>query len=124
MMATTTAERGTIESRKEPRYSVTWRGRLILPNGQVQEVRVRDISEKGVGLLADQPLPSNTVMQLVLGVPDLQDMTRIMAVPVSINSAYVVMQSHDFRVGGTWINLSASVRNLLQDWMRKLSYKL
>jgi len=59
----------------------------------------------------------------VLGVPDLQDMTRIMAVPVRINTAYVVMQSHDFRVGGTWIDLSSSVRTLLQDWMRKLSYK-
>ncbi|MEX8493876.1 PilZ domain-containing protein [Sphaerotilus sp.] len=123
-MMATTLERGSIESRKEPRFTVTWRGRLILPGGQVQEVRVRDISEKGVGLLADQPLPSNTVMQLVLGVPDLKDLTRIMAVPVRINSAYVVMQSHDFRVGGTWIDLSGSVRTLLQDWMRKLSYKL
>jgi hypothetical protein len=117
------SERGSIEGRKEPRYSVTWRGRLVLPDGRVHEVRVRDISEKGVGLLTDQPLPSNTVMQLVLGVPDLQDMTRIMAVPVRINTAYVVMQSHDFRVGGTWIDLSGSVRTLLQDWMRKLSYK-
>jgi hypothetical protein len=44
-------------------------------------------------------------------------------VPVRINSAYVVMQNHDFRVGGTWIDLSSSVRTLLQDWMRKLSYK-
>ncbi|MEY4907914.1 MAG: hypothetical protein RL260_1632 [Pseudomonadota bacterium] len=122
-MMATTPERNSIDSRKEPRFSVTWRGRLTLPDGQVQEVRVRDISEKGVGLLADFPLPSNTVMWLVLGVPDLKDMARIMAVPVRINSAYVVMQSHDFRVGGTWIDLSDSVRALLQDWIRKLSYK-
>jgi PilZ domain len=123
-MMATTPERNSIDSRKEPRFSVTWRGRLTLPDGQVQEVRVRDISEKGVGLLADFPLPSNTVMWLVLGVPDLKDMARIMAVPVRINSAYVVMQSHDFRVGGTWIDLSDSVRTLLQDWIRKLSYKV
>ena len=123
-MMATTPERGSIESRKEPRYSVTWRGRLTLPDGQVLEVRVRDISEQGVGLLSDHPLPSNTVMPLVLGVPDLRDLTRIMAVPVRINSAYVVMQSHDFRVGGTWIDLSDTVRALLQDWIRKLSYKL
>jgi hypothetical protein len=122
-MMATTPERNSIDSRKEPRFSVTWRGRLTLPDGQVQEVRVRDISEKGVGLLADFPLPSNTVMLLVLGVPDLKDMARIMAVPVRINSAYIVMQSHDFRVGGTWIDLSDSVRALLQDWIRKLSYK-
>jgi hypothetical protein len=123
-MTATTPVRGTIDSRKEPRYSVTWRGRLVLPDGQVQEVRVRDISEKGVGLLADFPVPSNTVMQLVLGVPDLRDLTRIMAVPVYINTAYVVMQSHDFRVGGTWVDLGDSVRELLQGWTRKLSYKL
>lgn len=123
-MMATTPERGSIESRKEPRYSVTWRGRLTLPGGQVLEVRVRDISEQGVGLLSDHPLPSNTVMPLVLGVPDLRDLTRIMAVPVRINSAYVVMQSHDFRVGGTWVDLSDSVRALLQDWIRKLSYRL
>ncbi|MDZ7856447.1 PilZ domain-containing protein [Sphaerotilus sp.] len=118
-----TPTRGSIESRKEPRFSVTWRGRLTLPDGQVQEVRVRDISEKGVGLLSDLPLPSNTVMLLVLGVPDLKDLSRIMAVPVHINTAYVVMQSHDFRVGGTWIDLNDTVRTLLQGWMRKLSFK-
>jgi hypothetical protein len=123
-MMTTTPVRGSIESRKEPRFNVTWRGRLTLPDGQVHEVRVRDISEKGVGLLTDFPLPSHTAMLLVLGVPDLKDMTRIMAVPVHINSAYVVMRSHDFRVGGTWIDLSDSVRALLQDWIRKLSYKV
>ncbi|WP_294001008.1 PilZ domain-containing protein [Sphaerotilus sp.] len=123
-MMATTPERNSIDSRKEPRFSVTWRARLTLPDGQVHEVRVRDISEKGVGLLSDFPLPSNTVMQLVLGVPDLKDMTRLMAVPVRINSAYVVMQSHDFRVGATWIDLSDAVRTLLQDWIRKLSYKV
>jgi hypothetical protein len=123
-MMVNTPTRGSIESRKEPRFSVTWRGRLTLPDGQVQEVRVRDISEKGVGLLSDLPLPSNTVMLLVLGVPDLKDLSRIMAVPVHINTAYVVMQSHDFRVGGTWIDLNDTVRTLLQGWTRKLSYKL
>lgn len=122
-MMATTADRGSIDHRKEPRFSVTWRGRLTLPDGQVHEVRVRDISEKGVGLLSEVPLPGNTVMRLVLGVPDLKDMTRIMAVPVQINSAYVVMQSHDFRVGATWIDLGEAVRTLLQDWIRKLSYK-
>lgn len=121
-MASTPAP-GSIESRKEPRYSVTWRGRLTLPNGTVQDVRVRDISEKGVGLLSDLPVPGNTVMQLVLGVPDLRDLTRIMAVPVRINTAYVVMQSHDFRVGGMWIDLSDSVRELLHHWTLKLSFK-
>ncbi|MEY2874819.1 MAG: hypothetical protein RLZZ373_2190 [Pseudomonadota bacterium] len=123
-MMVTTSVRGSIDSRKEPRFSVTWRGRLTLPDGQVQEVRVRDISEKGVGLLSDDPLPGNTVMLLVLGVPDLKDLSRIMAVPVHINTAYVVMQSHDFRVGATWIDLSDSVRELLQGWTRKLSYRL
>ena len=123
-MTTSTPVRGSIESRREPRFTVTWRGRLTLPDGQVQEVRIRDISEKGVGLLSDLPLPSNTVMLLVLGVPDLKDLSRIMAVPVHINSAYVVMQNHDFRVGGTWVDLNDTVRTLLQAWTRKLSYKL
>jgi hypothetical protein len=123
-MMVNTPVRGSIESRKEPRFSVTWRGRLTLPDGQVQEVRVRDISEKGVGLLSDLPVPSHAAVLLVLGVPDLKDLTRIMAVPVRINTAYVVMQSHDFRVGGTWIDLNDTVRTLLQGWTRKLSYKL
>ena len=120
-MASTPAP-GSIESRKEPRYSVTWRGRLTLPNGTVQDVRVRDISEKGVGLLSEHPVPGNTVMQLVLGVPDLRDLTRIMAVPVRINTAYVVMQGHDFRVGGLWVELTPPVRELIQAWIRKLSF--
>lgn len=115
-------DRGTVDHRKEPRHSVTWRGRLTLPNGEVTEVRVRDISDQGVGLLCERPVPGHTILSLLLGVPDLGDLSRIMAVPVEIDTAYVVMQGHDFRVGGLWVELTPPVRELIQAWIRKLSF--
>src|ERR1700761_1705654 len=69
------------EGRKEQRVKVSWPARVQLPSGKVLELRVRDLSESGVGLVTDQHIPPNTVLNFAVGVPGLHETGKI--TPVS-----------------------------------------
>ena len=58
--------------------------------------------------------------RLTLGVPDLDDPSHILAVPCTLKVMFVVMQGHDFRVGGIWANIGPQAQNFLHHWVRKL----
>ncbi|MDQ5897886.1 MAG: hypothetical protein RLZZ592_1542 [Pseudomonadota bacterium] len=120
---TTPTQRGSIDDRKEPRYQINWRARMTLPDGQVMDVRLQDISQSGVGMLSDVPVPGNSIISVVMGVPDPDNLARVMGVPVQVHIAYVVLNNHDFRVGGKWVNLNPAARDLLQAWIRRLSFQ-
>ncbi|HQY08658.1 MAG: PilZ domain-containing protein [Burkholderiales bacterium] len=110
----------SIDERREPRYNVAWRAFVDLPGGTRVEAKVRDISESGIGLLTDFALPTMSTVQLTLGVPDLHDPTRVLAVPGTLKVMFVVMQGHDFRLGGVWANLGPPAQQFLHQWVRKL----
>ncbi len=109
-----------IDERSEPRYNVTWRARIEFPDGRTLDARVRDISESGIGLVADFSVPALSQVPLTLGVPDLHDPTRILAVPATLKVMFVVMQGHSFRLGGVWSNIGPPAQQFLHQWVRKL----
>ncbi len=109
-----------IENRTEPRYLVSWRAHVQLPNGQMVEVRVKDISESGMGMISDYAVPSSRVLDITVGVPDLTDPSRLLAVPGRASIAFSVMQGHDFRVGVRWAELSPAAQELWRTWVRRL----
>jgi hypothetical protein len=110
----------SIDARREPRYNVSWRARIELPDGQFHEAKVRDISESGVGLQTEFSVTSRTNLQLTLGVPDLDDPTHVLAVPATLKVMFVVMQGHHFRVGGTWSNIGPQAQHFLHQWVKRL----
>jgi hypothetical protein len=110
----------SVDERREPRYNVSWRARVELPGGQAMDARVRDISESGVGLMTDFALPAMSTVQLTIGVPDLHDPTRVLAVPGTLKVMFVVMQGHNFRLGGVWANIGPAAQQFLHQWVRKL----
>ena len=113
--------RGTpAEGRKEPRVKVSWPARVQLPNGKVVELRVRDLSESGVGLTTDVHIPANTVLNFAMGVPGLNERTRIVPVTGTIKTTYVVVQGPDLVCGGMWVSLPSDSRELLDKWIRRL----
>ena len=109
-----------LEERREPRYNVAWRAYVELPGGTRAEAKVRDISESGIGLQTDFAVPAMSTVKLTLGVPDLHDPTRVLAVPGTLKVMFVVMQGHNFRLGGVWANLGPSAQQFLHQWVRKL----
>ena len=108
------------DSRKERRVKVSWPARVQLPNGRVLELRVRDLSESGVGLLTEHHIPPSTVLNFALGVPGLHEATKITPVTGTIKTTYVVVQGPDLCCGGMWVSLPADSRDLLDKWIRRL----
>ena len=109
-----------VEGRKEQRVKVSWPGRVQLSNGKVFELRVRDLSESGVGLLTGHRIPPDTVLNFAMGVPGLHEATKITPVTGTIKTSYVVVQGPDLVCGGTWVTLPAESRELLDKWIRRL----
>jgi hypothetical protein len=108
------------EGRKEHRVKVSWPARVQLPDGKVIELRVRDLSESGVGLLTLQHIPPSTVLNFAMGVPDLHEASRITPVTGTIKTTYVVVKGPDLMCGGMWVSLPSAGRELLDKWIRKL----
>ena len=110
----------TAEGRREQRVKVSWPARVQLPNGKVVELRVRDLSESGMGLLTDHHIPASTVLNFAMGVPGLHEATKITPVTGTIKTTYVVVQGRDLCCGGMWVSLPAESRELLDKLIRRL----
>ncbi|HEY9024807.1 MAG TPA: PilZ domain-containing protein [Burkholderiaceae bacterium] len=108
------------DSRKELRVKVSWPARVQLPGGRVIELRVRDLSESGVGMLTEQHIPPAAVLNFVVAVPGLNDGSPMTPVSGTIRTTYVVVKGVDLFCGGTWVNLPSSGRDLIDKWIRKL----
>ncbi len=121
-MSTGPLAQGSIDNRREPRYPVAWPARLELGQGQVVEVKVRDISESGLGLRCERPMPEHARLKIVVGVPDLHDPTRLQAVPGTVQLVFVVMSGHEWRLGAQWAELGEPARQLLKQWITKLRF--
>ena len=108
------------DSRKEQRVKVSWPARVQLPNGRVIELRVRDLSESGVGLLTEHHIPPATVLNFAVGVPSLNEGGKMTPVSGTIKTTYVVVKGLDLFCGGTWVSLPSDGRDLLDKWIRRL----
>lgn len=111
------------DGRKEPRVKVSWPARVQLPGGKVIELRVRDLSESGVGLLTDVHIPPSTVLNFAVGVPGLHEPGKIVPVTGTIKTSYIVVQGRDMCCGGMWVSLPAEGRDILDKWIRRLRSK-
>ncbi|PXW96601.1 PilZ domain-containing protein [Sphaerotilus hippei] len=110
----------TLDSRKEPRFNVSWRARLQLAGGQEVEVRVRDISESGLGVVCDHPVTQGSVLNMTVGVPDLAETGRTLALQGRMRVMFAVMKGHDFLIGGHWAELSPAAQQLWRGWVMRL----
>jgi hypothetical protein len=108
------------ENRREQRIKVSWPGRVQLPNGRVVNLKVRDISEGGVGLLTEVHVPAYTVLNFAMGVPPLNEGGQVTPVSGTIKTTYLVVQGPDIYCGGTWVQVSSSDRDLVSKWIRRL----
>lgn len=108
-----------IEDRKEPRIPVSWRGQMSLSNGMRSQIRIRDISESGIGMVSPDPVPNMTRVSVSMNVPDLTDPSRSVTVNGSLLVAYVVIQGHDYRLGGTWVDLPPAQREMFKQIIKR-----
>jgi hypothetical protein len=123
MTASATPEPGPlapkIDDRKEPRVPVSWRGQMSLPNGMRTQIRIKDVSESGIGIVSPDPVPQMSRVAIAMSVPDLTNPSHSVALNGTLLVAYVVIQGHDYRIGGTWTDLPAAQRDMLKHIIKR-----
>ena len=107
------------DSRTDVRVKVAWPARMQLPNGHVIDLKVRDISESGVGLLSDGRIPANTVVNFEMDVPPLDERGKVTPVMGAIKTTYAVGHGSEILCGGTWQVPPAGLE-LVDMWIKRL----
>ena len=107
------------DSRTDPRVQVSWPARMQLPDGQVIELEVRDISQGGVGLMSDEPIPADTVVNFEMAVPPLDEGGESTPVKGTIKTTYAVAHGSEILCGATWQAPPAGL-DLVNVWIERL----
>ena len=107
------------DSRTNLRVEVSWPARMRLPDGRVIELKVRNISEGGVGLVGDQDIPAFTVVDFEMDAPRPDEVGKIMPVKGTIKTNYTVVQGSGILCGGTWQVPPAGLE-FVKIWIRRL----
>jgi PilZ domain len=113
-----------IDLRREPRYPVFWRARVLLPEGRTVDARTRDISHSGVALMVGELLPRSCALSLTLMVPDPTYVSPPQALMFRINAVSVVLTGQEYRIGCTWVDVTREARQLIDGWIRRLRQAL
>ncbi|MEO8057823.1 MAG: PilZ domain-containing protein [Burkholderiales bacterium] len=121
-MKDTFAPQAQVESRREQRYRVYWRANLHLPDARTIDARLSDISGDGLGLTSGEALAMGTVLPITVGVPDADGGTQLLAMQCKVRVVNVVLSGRDYRMGALWVDTPSSVRQVIENWIRKLRY--
>jgi hypothetical protein len=108
------------DSRKKLRVKVSWPARMQLPDGHVIELKVRDISEGGVGLTSDEDIPAYTVVNFAMGVPSLAEGGKETQVEGTIKTTYTLVHGSEILCGATWVEMPSAGLDLVNMWIRQL----
>ena len=107
------------DSRTNLRVKVLWPARMQLPEGRVIELKVRDVSESGVGLVSDKDIPSDTVVNFEMDVPRPDEGGKVTPVKGTIKTTYTVVHGAEILCGGTWQGPPAGLE-LVNAWIERL----
>jgi hypothetical protein len=108
------------DSRTDLRVKVSWPARMQLPDGRVIELKVRDVSRSGVGLVSDEDIPASTVVDFEMDVPVPDGGIGITPVKGTIKmTSYTVVQGPEILCGGTWQAPPAGLE-LVTLWIKRL----
>lgn len=113
-----------IDARREPRFNVHWRGRLRAADGRLIEVRTKDISDSGMGLVAAEAVPTGAMLAVTVRVPDPGGSAQLSEVSGTVQTAYVAMRGYEFIIGVVWVDRSDAGRELMSRWIGRLRYSL
>jgi hypothetical protein len=108
------------DTRREVRMHVKWAARALLADGRVVPMNVRDISERGVGLVSERPIPQHATLRVAVSVPDLHTPGRFTTVIGSVKTAHITVSGPDLIYGGVWQALEGNGSEIIRKWVLKL----
>jgi len=112
--------RAGAETRREVRMHVKWAARALLADGRVVPMTVRDISERGVGLVSDRPITQHATLRVAVAVPDINATGRFTTVIGSVKTAHITVSGPDLIYGGVWQALEGNGSDIIRKWVLKL----
>ena len=107
------------DSRTNLRVEVSWPARMQLPEGGVIDLKVRNISQGGVGLTSDEPVPAYTVVNFEMSVPPLDEGGKTTPVKGTIKTTYSVAHGSKILCGSTW-QAPPDGLELVKTWIERL----
>jgi hypothetical protein len=107
------------DSRTDLRVEVSWPARMQLPDGRVIELKVRNISEGGVGLMSAEDIPARTVVNFEMDAPQPDESGRIASVRGMIKTTYTIVHGSEILCGGIWQGPPAGLE-LVNMWIERL----
>ena len=107
------------DSRTDLRVKVEWPARMQLSDGHVIDLKVRNISQGGVGLMSDEHIPDRTVVNFEMDVPSLAEGGKIALVQGTIKTTYTVAHGAELLCGGTWQAPPAGLE-IVNEWIKRL----
>lgn len=107
------------DSRGKLRVEVSWPARMRLPGGDLLALKVRNVSEGGVGLVGDGRIPADTVVDFEMDVPPLDGAGQAIAVRGTLRTTYKVGHGPEILCGATWQGPPAGV-DLVKLWIDAL----
>lgn len=117
---TRVTDQSPFQHRSEPRYRVSWRGRLQVGDAPPVDIRVKDISTRGVGVVVDQLFAVGTIAIVNLRVPDPTGANQALDVAGRARVAFCSVVGRDVRMGLIWLDPVAEVASVIDLWLRKL----
>jgi hypothetical protein len=112
--------KSSADSRKEARVRANWPARVLLAADRFVALNVYDLSEGGIGLISEVGIPAHSVLTIALAVPGLDHPSRVVPVSGTIKTSHMTVRGHYIHCGGSWIQLPASSRELIDQWVRRL----
>ncbi len=108
------------DSRTKRRIEVSWPARLRLPGGRAIALKVRNISEHGVGLVGEEEMPARTVVDFEVDVPAQQSGGAATPVAGRIRTTYTVARGSEFLCGASWVDQPAAALGPIHAWILRL----
>jgi hypothetical protein len=108
------------DSRRNSRVPVSWSACVRLADGQVIDLKVRNISASGVGLTSRQHVPADAVVDFEMCVPALVDGGEASAVKGTLRTTYATPLGAESLFGGSWVQVPADHLELVNRWIKRL----
>jgi len=92
----------------------------LLADGQVVAMTVRDISERGVGLISGRPITQHATLRVAMSVPDINTPGKFTTVIGSVKTAHITVSGPDLIYGGVWLGFEGGGSEIIRKWVLKL----
>jgi len=105
--------------KRDVRHRVSWPAHIMLKGVMRIDVRVIDVSLRGIGLSCDVPFAAGSLIAVVATVPLAKDLTRSAMIQLPCRVQYHVLNGGGFRIGAIFQEVGSANQRLLEQLLNQ-----